>query len=283
MNVVESLQKATAYLERQRVRSPRLNAELLLCHTLRAERITLYTGYDRELTDGEAGSYRALLMRRATGCPLQYITGEAGFRGLTLEMREGVFIPRPETEVLVEKAIEVVPEGEAHVLDLGTGSGNIAVSIAVECPGARLTAVDVNPAALELCRSNAERHGVSERITVLEGDLYDALAGNAGAPFDVIVSNPPYVPEASRGTLDAEVEQFEPCQALFAGEDGLDVTKRIIHSARENVRTGGWLVLEVDEGAAQEVAGRLGDAACGEVTSFSDLAGRPRVVRARLL
>lgn len=282
MNLVESLSRATAYLERHGIRSPRLNAELLLCHTLSVERIDLYTDYDRQLSDGEAGSYRGLLIKRGGGYPLQYITGEAGFRGLVLEVREGVFIPRPETEVLVEKALEVIPCGGPRVLDLGTGCGNIAVSIAVERPGAHLTATDIDPAALALCRRNALRHGVDGRLSALEGDLYSALSLEPGALFDAVVSNPPYVPWRSRESLDREVREFEPDRALFAGEDGLDVIKRIVGAAPGNLRGGGWLVIEVDEGVAEEVAGGLRRAAWEDVDCFDDLAGRPRVVRARL-
>ena len=282
MNLVESLEKATAYLERHNIRSPRLNSELLLCHTLRLERIELYTAFDRELSEAEAGAYRSLLVRRGTGRPLQYITCEAGFRGLTLEVREGVFIPRPETEVLVEKAIEVIGVGGARVLDLGTGCGNIAVSIAAECPRTLLTATDVDPAAVALCRRNAMRHGVVERVRVLEGDLFEALRELQGAIFDVVVSNPPYIPERSRETLEAEVRDFEPHGALFAGEDGLAVTERLIAAAPGCLRPGGWLVLEADESAAEEVAGGLRGDAWEDVECFRDLAGRPRVVRARL-
>ncbi len=295
MNLVDYLLKATSYLERHEVPSPRLNAELLLANLLGISRLDIYTGFERPLGEAEAGAYRDLLARRAAGWPLQYLTGEAGFRGFTFEVGPGVFIPRPETEILVEKVLEVLPEGDSEVLDLGCGCGNIAACVAVERPGARLTAVDSQQPAVELTRRNAAACGVSDMVRVLQGDLFGPLEGS-GARFDAIVSNPPYVPCGCRDSLPAEVREYEPPNALFAGEDGLAVINRIIDGAPGYLKMRGWLVLEVDESHARAVADSLGVSSHGggegagevagecrwsDVELFDDLAGRPRVVRAR--
>jgi release factor glutamine methyltransferase len=302
LNLVESLSRASSYLERHGVSSPRLNAELLLCHVLDAERIELYTNYDRPLAGRDADTYRDLLIERAGHYPLQYITGEAGFRGLILKMARGVFIPRPETEILVEKALEVLPRGDGAesngpaVLDLGAGCGNVTVSIAVERPRAVVTATDVDPRALELCEGNARRFGVSDRVATAPGDLYEALDGIESARFDLIVSNPPYIPDGCRDGLEPEVTEFEPPAALFGGEDGLDVVRRIVEGAPRHLASGGWLVMEVGEDQAGRVVEQLlgggivepgrARGCAGEVWAeaeyFTDLSGRPRVVRARL-
>lgn len=288
MNVVESIAKAAPFLDRHGVPSPRLNAEVLLGHLLGLSRLDIYTGFDRPLSDAETGIFRLLLMRRANGYPLQYMTREAGFRTVALEVVPGVFIPRPETEVLVEKALEVLPQRAAEVLDLGTGCGNIAVSIALERQDAKVTAVDNDWMSVELCRRNALRNGVAGTVRALEGDLFEPL--EPGREFDAIISNPPYVPIGKWESLPMEVRGFEPVEALVAGEDGLDVIRRIIQGAPGHLKDGGWLLLEVDETQAEKVVPLLssplgGDKRGGAWTNaeyFRDLAGRPRVVRARL-
>ena len=315
MNLVEYLQRATEYLERHEVPSPRYNAELLLSKLLGISRLDIYTGFERILSGVEADSYRDLLAKRAAGCPLQYLTGETGFRGLILEVRPGVFIPRPETEVLVEKALEVLPEGDAgtQVLDLCCGCGNIAVSVATERPESTVTAVDCEQGAVELAALNASRCGVGSRITLYQGDLFEPFR-QTGAAFDAIVSNPPYVPTGCRDSLPVEVREFEPPQALFAGADGLDIIRRIIAEAPGYLKQGGRLLLEVDESHAEKVISDLlvpsplrGEGQGEGGTSFSsplrgegqgeggtkatwsdaelfkDLAGRPRVVSARVV
>jgi release factor glutamine methyltransferase len=298
LNLVEYLQKATSYLQRHDVPSPRLEAELMLVDLLGISRLDIYTGFERMLSPEETDAYREMLARRAAGWPLQYLTGAAGFRGLTLEVRPGVFIPRPETEVVVEKALEVLPAGQPglEVLDLGCGCGSIALSVAVERPGARVTAVDCEPAAVELTVRNAGKCGVADRVNVMEGDLFEPLA-RTGAAFDVVVSNPPYVPAGCKDALPVDVREFEPPGALFAGEEGLDVIERIVDGAPAYLKAGGWLVLEVDESHAEKVMAELlaprasGGEGTGEGEAvptwtdgdlFEDLAGRPRVARARL-
>ncbi len=279
MTALEYLLKASAYLERNRVTSARLCAELLLSSVLGISRIEIYTGYDRPLSRREADAYRELLVRRARGWPLQYLVGETGFMGLTLRARPGVFIPRPETEVLVEKALERLPGDAREALDVCCGCGNIAVALAVNRPGLRVTATDSSLDAVALARENAELCGVADRVEVLRGDLYAPAAGPPER-FDMIISNPPYVPSGCRESLPDEVREHEPPEALFAGEDGLDVIRRLAGGAPAVLRPGGLLALEVDESHAEEVAAvLLSD--WGSVELFDDLAGRPRAVVAR--
>jgi release factor glutamine methyltransferase len=282
VNLVEYLARASEYLDRQGVASARLNAELMLSSLLGISRLEIYTNFERPLSDEDAAAFKQMLMKRAGGCPLQHITGEVGFRGLVLEVRPGVFIPRPETEVLVEKALEVLPaDTPARVLDLGSGSGNIALSVAAELPGSTVTAVDTDDAAVRLTRANAARAGVSESVEVMSGDLFEPLSGEAA--FDLIISNPPYIPEGMRESLPAEVRDFEPAGALFAGPEGIDPIRRIVAGAPGHLAEGGWLALEVDESHAERVEEMLAGDGWAEVEVFQDMAGRPRVVRARWL
>ena len=281
MNLVESVTGAASYLERHGVNSPRLNAEILLGHVVCLERVEIYTNYDRPLSAEEAEGYKRLLMKRAGGCPLQYLTGASGFMGLSFEVRQGVFIPRPETEILALSLLEGLPSGRVEILDLGTGCGNIAICVAVKHPSAVVVAIDNDRRAVELCESNARRHGVSDRVRALEGDLYDALAGGPSRLFDAIVSNPPYIPECAREGLPVEVRDFEPLEALLGGADGLDVVRRIIRYAPAHLKAGGRLLVEIDDGQEKE-AMDLFDGGWEEVRYHEDLAGRARVVEARL-
>ena len=281
MNLVESVARAASYLERHGVSSPRLNAEVLLGHVVRLERVEIYTNYDRPLSAAEAEAYKSLLVKRAGGCPLQYLTGAAGFMGLSFEVGPGVFIPRPETEVLALKLLEGLPPGRAEILDLGTGCGNIAVCVALRHPSAAVVAVDNDRRAVELCESNARRYGVSDRIRALVGDLYDALEGRSSPLFDAIASNPPYIPESAVGGLPVEVRDFEPMEALLGGPDGLDVVRRIVRYAPAHLKSGGRLLVEIDDGQVEE-AMNLFDGGWEEVRHHEDLAGRARVVEARL-
>lgn len=278
MNVSESMEEATAYLERRGVEPAAKNAELILRHVLGLSRAEIYARSDRQLTSRQDDLLREMLRQRAEGWPLQYLTGETDFMGRTFEVRPGAFIPRPETEVVVARALEVTPEGPARVLDVGTGCGNIAVSVTVTRPEADVTATDISVCALGLCLRNARRHGVEDRLTALKGDLFEAFEGPTAA-FDLIVSNPPYVPDLRLDELPFEVRGFEPREALLGGPRGLDVIERIIEGAPAFIKEGGWLVLEVDESHPWEVMDMLGGS-WRDKCIFRDLAGRERVVRA---
>lgn len=277
MNLGEALTRAADYLEKHEIESARLNAELLLGWLLGLSRIELYTCFERPLDAEEAGVYRIVLSRRAAGYPLQYITRSAGFRGVELEVCCGVFVPRPETEILAEKTLEIVAEGRRRVLDVGTGCGNVAVSLAFEDDRSRVTATDVAWLAAELCRRNAEANGVDDRVRVLEGDLFVPVEGEV---FDVVVSNPPYVRLDAWEKLPVDVRMFEPVGALLGGVDGLDVVRRLVEGAPSHLEAGGWLLLELDPGQIDEVLGMLSTPAWNRAESFEDLNGRLRVVRA---
>jgi release factor glutamine methyltransferase len=265
----------------------RLDAETLLLHQIGKNRAWLITHRDDDFAGCRAIGYAALLERRAKGEPIQYILGECEFFGLPFRVTPDVLIPRPETELLVEKAAQLMPvfdrscEGfSPRVLDAGTGSGAIAISIAHDWGQAEITAVDISPAALEVARSNAERLGFAEQIRFLQGDL---LAPIAGEVFDLIVSNPPYVPAADHDSLAVEVRGYEPRLALFAGVDGLDVYRRLIPTAHAALRHGGYIALEIGYGQADAVRDLL-QAADFELIEFTpDLQGIPRVVTAQKL
>jgi release factor glutamine methyltransferase len=250
----------------------------LLLHALGRERAWLLAHPDEELgvkTQRVAGE---LFDRRLHGEPIQYITGEAEFYGLTFQVTRDVLIPRPETEHLVEEAIELASRfAEPRIVDVGTGSGAIAVALAHQLHRARITAIDLSAAALRIARANAIRNEAA-RIRLLEGDL---LAPVAREQFEIVVSNPPYVPESDRASLAVEVREFEPPEALFAGSDGLAVLRRLIPQARAGLVPGGWIVLEIGHGQAEAVRSLLVDAGYEEIGFTPDLQGIPRVASAR--
>jgi len=239
-----------ARFEKEGVDSARLTAELLLADTLKTERVKLYMDLDRPLVADELSSFRALIQRRLAGEPTQYLIGHREFYGRRFAVDARVLIPRPETELLVEAVLRVLPkDAPRRVLDVCTGSGCIAISVAKERPLAEVVAIDVSPEALAVARANADALGVSDRVRFLEGDLFTPLASEAR--FDVIVSNPPYIRTAELGSLQREVQR-EPRLALDGGEDGLALVRRIAESAPAFLVPGGRLALEIgdEEGAA---------------------------------
>lgn len=271
------------FLRTKGVESGRLDAEHLLAHVLQLGRLQLYLEFERPLTPAELDAFRPLLRRRAGREPLQYILGHQPFRELDLAVEPGVLIPRPETELLVGEILSwAASEGlEASVmLDLGTGSGAIALSLAHEGRNTRIVAVDLSEAALEVARRNRESAGLTGKVDLRRGSLFEPLGENER--FDVITSNPPYVAEVDEAGLEPEVRDWEPREALFAGADGLDVLRRIVTGARGHLREGGLLALEVGAGQAVEVAELLRDAGGYEdVRVVRDYSGRQRFVFAR--
>jgi release factor glutamine methyltransferase len=275
------LEWTVKYLKEHGSASPRLDAEVLLAHARGCPRIQLYTSYDEPLSDQVRARMRELVQRRAGSEPVAYLVGHREFFSLDFEVTPDVLIPRPDTETLVLEALELLKSREQpRVLDIGTGSGCIAVAIAVNCLVAQVTAVDQSPAAIELARRNARRHNVTDRVEVLESDLFGALPD--GSQFDMIVSNPPYVREDELDELDADIRLHEPHAALLAGPDGLDVIRRIVNDAGQFLAENGWLLLECSPEQAGtirtliEVAGRF-----GPTTIHTDLGGQPRVVAAQ--
>jgi release factor glutamine methyltransferase len=255
----------------------RRDAELLLMHLLKRSRAWLIAHNDELLADELSVSYTELLERRRKGEPIQYVTGETEFYGLQFLVTSDVLIPRPETEHLAEKVIELASDFDApHIVDVGTGSGAIAVALAHKLPQASITATDISSRALALAEENAKRNGVAVRF--LAGDL---LAPVEGERFEIIVSNPPYVAMADRDSLDVEVREYEPALALFAGEDGLEIYHRLIPAAFDALTPGGFVVLEIGYGQSTAIADLLTSAGFECVEFVPDLQGISRVACAR--
>lgn len=279
--LLDLLNEASGFFASQGIENPRLQAELLLAAAVGMKRLDLYLQFERTVVEDEVARFRGYVRERLAGVPVQYITGTASFRLLELEVSESVLIPRPETEVLVDCALEFLAAREnPTVLDLGCGSGAIAVSIAHEEPSARVTAVDIDRDSLTTTRRNAAACGVGGRLRIARSDLLSAFA--PGDHFEAVVCNPPYIPSAEIGLLDAEVRDFEPRRALDGGPDGLDFYRRLAVSAGSVLAPDGELLLEVGDGQASEVSGILEES--GDFTTVGvrpDLAGTPRVVLAR--
>ncbi|HUE77518.1 MAG TPA: peptide chain release factor N(5)-glutamine methyltransferase [Longimicrobiales bacterium] len=270
---------AAEHLASRGIEDARLDAELLLAHVLGVRRLDLYLQFERPLEAAEVAAYREAVRRRGRREPLQYITGEASFRELALVVDPRVLIPRPETEVLVGAVLEWAASRAAPVaLDIGTGSGAIALSLLHEGPFKRVVATDVSEDALAVARANAERSGLADQLELRAGALWDPV-GDAER-FDVIVSNPPYVAETDRATLAPEIAEHEPAAALYGGADGLDILRRIVEGAGGRLRGGGLLAVEVGLGQAAAVAGWLERAPFGSPDIVKDLTGRERVVLA---
>jgi release factor glutamine methyltransferase len=264
------------------VPSPRLNAELLLMFVLARERAHLYAHPERELTADEQSRYDEVIRERARGCPTQYITGHQEFWGLDLLVSPAVLIPRPETEHVVETVLELVKEcrfdgpGRLKLLDVGTGSGCIALALASELPQTEIHACDISEEALEIARINAARLALGGKVLFRKSDL---LSVYAGEKFNFIISNPPYVGEADADKVQKQVREFEPTIAVFSGVEGLDIYRKLIPQAQEHLRPGGWFVAEIGYSEEEKVRALLARWADIQVTP--DLQGIPRVIAAR--
>jgi len=257
----------------------RQDAETLLLHLLDKDRAWLIAHSVEELPIREAAHFAAMIERRHLGEPIQYITGEQEFYGLPIRVTDDVLIPRPETEHLVEKVLALAGGFQRpRIIDVGTGSGAIAVALARELPKARITAVDISGAALEVARGNAERNGVARRIEFRESDL---LAAVADERFEMVVSNPPYVPVGDRDALAVEVREHEPAIALFGGEGGLALYRRLIPAAFAVLAPRGWLAMEIGYGQSKAIARLMSEAGFERVEFVPDLQGIARVVSAR--
>lgn len=279
--VKDALEWTCEYLGSKDDDHPRRSAEWLLSSATGLSRVELYAYHDRPLSPEERACYRTLVAKRAEGMPLQYVTGEMPFRHLIVHVEPGVFIPRPETEVLVDVALEHLSGvSDPVVVDLCTGSGCVAVSIASEHPTARVWAVDLSEAAVATTVRTAGNAKVAERVHTLHGDLFDPLPSELSGTVDVIVSNPPYIPSADLPDLPAEVLGFEPHLALDGGADGLDVFRRIAEAADAWLAPGGGLAVELDSRCTSVAAAELRERFTA-VTVRRDLAGRERIVYAR--
>ena len=270
------------YLTDKGVEAGRLDAEWLLAAALGVDRLQLYLQFDRPLSREEREAFKPLLRRRASREPLQYIIGRAAFRQLELKTDPRVLIPRPETEVLVQEVLDWASAAGGslgRVWDVGTGTGAVALSLAMEGSCTRVVATDLSPEALSVAADNVERHGLSGLVELREGSLFEPL--EKGEVFDVIVSNPPYVAKGEKGELQPEIRDWEPPEALFAGEDGMDVIRQLVAGASDHLLAGGLLALECGLGQAERVATDvIATGAFAAIRIRPDLTGRPRFVMA---
>jgi release factor glutamine methyltransferase len=287
MYLRQALDSAIQRLEASDVGSPRLNAEVLLMFTLGVDRAYLYAHPEQEITPEELSRYDEALEQRSRGVPSQYITGHQEFWGLDLIVSPAVLIPRPETEHVVEATLNLVRKerlDRPKIVDVGTGSGCIALALAHELPNAEMHAVDISPDALEIARANAARLQLSERVRFAQSDLLSVFnqqseIGNQKCLFDFVVSNPPYVGECEADKVQREVKKFEPKVAVFGGYEGVDIIRRLVPQAHNVLKPGGWLLMEI--GYTQESAVHALLDGWTEVHSVPDLQGIPRVVVGR--
>jgi len=277
----------TEFLREKGAESPRLDAEVLLAHVRGCKRIELYTAFEEPASDEVRGRFRELVKERAAGKPVAYLVGQREFFSLPFEVTPDVLIPRPETELLVVRALDLarqLPLGERldgiQVADVGAGSGILAVTLAKRLPAAQVTAIDTSAAALAVARRNAARHGVADRIEWIEGDLFANVP--ASQQFDLVVSNPPYITSRELGQLAGDVRRYEPVVALDGGEQGTSVIERLIPQAAALLHPGGWLLMEISPTVVGRVEQLLEAAPELERRATQkDLAGLPRVVQAQ--
>lgn len=276
MRILEVINKTTPFFEKHGIESPRLNIELLLAHLLKKKRLDLYLEFERELDASTLDRLREFVRRRATGEPLQYILGTTEFCGLELLTDRRVLIPRPETELLVETVLGRRPR---VIVDVGTGSGCIAVALASKLPDSEVWALDASADALDVARANIKMHDLEKKIRLLQSDLLDKLPESLQA--DAIVSNPPYVANGELAKLTKEVRDFEPVHALVAGEDGLEVYRRMIPQAKAHVKPAGFVAFELGAGQRAAVEQLLTVAGFSVTQVEKDLQGHERVIVAR--
>lgn len=284
--ITDILSKSTRFLREKGSNTPRLDAELLVAEALGLSRVELYTHFDQPLNEAEVDRCRQLVLRRGKGEPVAYITGRAYFRHLTLRVDRSVLVPRPETEHLVEIALKLLMEGDwgAHapeVLDAGTGSGAIAVALAMDFPEARITGIDASESALELARENARVAGVSDRVAFACSDLFDEL--DPLHTFDIIISNPPYISDEEWPALPVDVREYEPREALWGGPDGLDFYRRLAVDAPQFLRPRGCLIMEIGHTQGPAVRELLMETGLFETIDIEkDYADHERVVVAQM-
>ena len=276
MTVLEVLQASTEYFRKRKIESARLNAEHLLAHVLGRKRIELYLEFDRVLTEAERAPLRELVRRRGEGEPLQHLLGTVDFCRHVFACDKRAMVPRPETEQLVELLKSEIRNPKSEILDVGTGSGVIALSLAAELPDALVRGIDVSEDALALARENAARLGLADRVGFATGDLLE----NLDERFDVIVANLPYIAMSDRPTLSREV-LHDPDISLFGGERGDEVIQRLIGQAPERLKPGGLIALEIGLGQEGPLLEALSLKKYKDITAKNDYSGRPRFVLAR--
>lgn len=252
MTVLETIQKSTEFLAKRGVEPARLQSELLLAHLLKMPRMKLYLNFDRALSAEETDVFREWIKRRGRREPLQHITGSTSFCGYEIKVNRHALVPRPETEILAELSwtfLSTMPEPTA--LDVGTGTGCIAIALAAKCANAQIVATDISSDALALAKENAEKNKIADQIEFFQGNRFNAIP--SGRQFDLIISNPPYIPTAEIETLEPEVRDFDPRQALDGGGDGLDFYRVFAREARPYLKPGGKIMLEFGDGQAADI------------------------------
>ena len=253
LTVLDALKKTTEYLEKKGIESARVNAEIMLAYILKCKRLQLYLSFDRPLNENEKNLYREFLQRRVNHETVQYITGIVGFYGLEFQVNKSVLIPRPETEILVETIIENTNENEeTNILDIGTGSGNIAITLAKHLPNSKITAIDISKDALKIAVKNSELNNVKERINFIENDILNNqnLFDNV---FDLVVSNPHYISKKEYNNLEPELNKHEPSIALTDFSDGVIFYKNISKQAKNLLNTNGKLFFEIGAGQSKKI------------------------------
>lgn len=289
--ISETLLWAEEYLAGYNVPDAKIETEYLLAHALDCKRTELYLNHENHLSDYVLQEFIGFVERRIKREPSQYIIGEQEFWGLPFKITRDVLIPRPETEILVEEAIKTVTSGQWPVasknirnhspliLDLCTGSGCIAISLAKEIPGCKVYAIDISEGALDVAMENAERHDVAGRITFLQGNMFEPLNG-LSIKADIIVSNPPYISKDGMKKIEPEISQYEPAGALYGGDDGMDFYKRIIAESPAYLAKGGYLMLEMGYGQAEEIR-QLMEVSFENIDIKKDFTGIDRVIKAQ--
>ncbi len=280
MRIIDLINIASEHLGEKGFENSRIEVERMLGSVLGKSRLDLYMSFDRPLTEDERERFRSMFRRRLAHEPLQHVTGSTGFRELEIKTDRRALIPRSETELLVEIAVDFLKRVEnPHAADLGTGSGVIALSVAYEVEGSHVVAVDISDEALAVAEQNARLIGVEDRIVLVRGDMLDGLEGRG--LFDAVLSNPPYVKSGDIDSLQKEVSRYEPKIALDGGPDGLTFLRLIARGAHNHLKPGGLLLLECGEGQTEEIqAGITATGRYAESEIVSDLAGKKRIVRA---
>ncbi len=274
--VRELLQLTIEFLLKKNIATPRLDAELLLSHALSMNRVSLYCSFDRPVSETETSVFRDMIRRRLAYEPVAYILGKKEFYGIEFRVNPSVLIPRPDTETLVEAALNWLKANKgAKVFDIGTGSGAIAITLAIKNPFCSITAGDIAPGAIETAQENAKTHGVDHRVDFVTGELF---AGQDG-PYDLIVSNPPYISPDAKDTLAPDILDHEPGIALFAGNEGLGVIENIIEKASIRLNRGGALMMEIGHDQKEKIYNLVKDLGVFRKTHFeNDLAGISRII-----
>ncbi len=284
--VLQILKETTLFFEKKGIASPRLDAEILLAYSLNTDRVGLYIKFDRPLNENEISSFRQLVLRRAKREPVQYITGRTEFWSRDFKVGKGVLIPRRETEHLIEEALKVFlgrKEESLFFLDIGTGCGIIAITLAHEFKNSKIWAVEPSYKAVEFAFENAKGHGVDKNMIFLNGRGFESLK-DGYKKFDAVFSNPPYIETEAIAELEEQVREYEPYGALDGGEDGLRVISAIIRDSHRYIKNGGWLFLEVGKGQSERVSKMMSEE--GNFSSIGvakDMAGIDRVVSGRIV